>query len=93
MKAISPVIGTNQKRTSHAKPARRLEGEPELVSLYAKEGAFPQPGEAGDSFMDGEKRLSGAGKLSLKTGPRKDHGEALLSSTYLKVGWRCLGTT
>lgn len=50
MKAISPVIRTKQKSVSHAKPARRPEGEPELVSLYAEEGAFPQPGEAGDSF-------------------------------------------
>ena len=70
-KALLRTIRKKQKNISHAKSTRGPEEGPELISRYAKRGAFFQPGEAGNT--DGEERLSDVGKILLATGPKKDH--------------------
>lgn len=70
-KVLLSTIKKTQNNIWHAKCARGPEEGPELISWYAKRGAFFQPGKAGNT--DGEKRLSDVGKILLVTGPKKDH--------------------
>lgn len=70
-KALLSIRRKKQKNVSREKHARGPEEGPELISWYAKIGAFLQSGEAGNS--DGEKRLQDVGKILLVTGPKKDH--------------------